>query len=107
MNQKKLARLCNVSEVPQNCGIQIELPGHEEPYAVFNAGGEFYLTDDTCTHAMASLAGGDVYEGTIICPLHGGAFDLKTGKATEAPCEVDLKTYEIVRQGDELFAKFD
>ena len=35
---------------------------------------------------------------------HGGAFDIRTGKATELPCRQALKVYAVVVQGDELFA---
>ena len=33
--------------------------------AIYNLDGEFYATDDICTHAYASLADGYVYVGSV------------------------------------------
>lgn len=78
--------------------------GLEAEFAVYRLDGQFYATDDMCTHGMVSLSNGDVADGQIFCPLHGGAFDIRTGKATELPCRQALKIYAVVVQGDELFA---
>ena len=49
------------------------------PLAVFNAGGELFAIDDTCTHQDASLSDGWL-EGCLIgCPLHASSFDLRSG----------------------------
>jgi nitrite reductase/ring-hydroxylating ferredoxin subunit len=53
---------------------------------------------------MMSLGDGDVIDGTIVCPLHGGAFDIRTGKATELPCRTALKVYGVHVEGEDLFA---
>jgi nitrite reductase/ring-hydroxylating ferredoxin subunit len=42
-------------------------------------------------------------EGDIVeCPLHGGRFEIKTGKAVAAPCTVDLRTYVVRREDDSV-----
>jgi nitrite reductase/ring-hydroxylating ferredoxin subunit len=71
--------------------------------AVFNIGGTFYVTDDECTHASASLADG-ILEGDVIeCSLHFGAFHVPSGKAVQAPCFTDLKTFRTeVKDGQVL-----
>ena len=60
--------------------------------ALYNVDGEIYATDNTCTHAFAMLTDGFVDGELIECPLHGGKFEIKTGKAAAPPCTVDLKT---------------
>jgi len=75
--------------------------------AVFNLGGEFYVTDDECTHAAASLAEGMLEDGIIECSLHFGAFDVKTGAVKAPPCAVALRTYKVMLQGDEVFVDLD
>jgi len=107
MSKGKAILLCRASDVPPGSVKQVELAGHDDPFAVYNLDGTYYLTDDTCTHAMASLSDGDIEDGVIVCPLHGGAFDIKSGKAVEAPCTLALKVYEIYREGDELFGIID
>jgi len=61
--------------------------------AVYNIDGTFYATEARCTHATADLADG-ILEGDVIeCSLHFGAFNVKTGKAVQAPCFINLKTF--------------
>ena len=96
--------LCKAANVPHNGVQQISIPSFDEDFAVYNLGGEFFVTDDMCTHGMVSLAGGDIDEGQIFCPLHGGAFDIRTGAATELPCRVKLRTYPVEVRGDDVYA---
>ena len=70
--------------------------------AIYNLDGKFYATDDICTHAYASLADGYVEGELIECPLHGGCFDIKTGKAMTPPVSEDLKTYELKIDGEQI-----
>ncbi len=63
--------------------------------AVYNLGGEFYATSDTCTHENACLSDGFVIDGIIECPLHQGRFDIATGKAQGSPVSENLATYPV------------
>ena len=101
---QKLTRLANVADVPENGVIQVRPAGLDAEFAVYKLDGEYYCSDDICTHGLVSLSNGDVENGQIFCPLHGGAFDIRTGAATELPCRMPLKVYKVERMGDELFA---
>ncbi|MCC6474543.1 MAG: non-heme iron oxygenase ferredoxin subunit [Burkholderiales bacterium] len=69
---------------------------------IYNLGGTFYATEGYCTHGRAHLAEGYI-DGTLIeCRMHGGTFDICSGKAVGAPCTVDLKTYEVKVEGDRI-----
>jgi len=103
MQQEVLTKLCAVTDVPPEGVRQVVIRGDAE-YAVYRLGDEFFCTDDVCTHAHAFLSTGEVEDGQIFCPLHGGAFDIRTGKATAQPCRVALRIYKVVRIEDELFA---
>ncbi len=70
--------------------------------AVYNLDGEFFATDDICTHAYASLADGYIEGEMIECPLHGGCFDIRTGKAKTPPVTEDLNTYEVRIEGESI-----
>jgi nitrite reductase/ring-hydroxylating ferredoxin subunit len=93
--------VCAVSDVPENTLKSFEVG--TTTLAVYNVGGEFYATDNECTHGAASLADG-ILEGDMIeCTLHFGAFNVKTGAAVQAPCFVPLRTYKVaVRDGQVL-----
>jgi nitrite reductase/ring-hydroxylating ferredoxin subunit len=69
--------------------------GNMAPIAVYNLGGEFLATDDTCTHGAASLSEGDIEGDCVICPYHAGSFDIRSGEAREQPCWEPLDTHPL------------
>jgi nitrite reductase/ring-hydroxylating ferredoxin subunit len=72
------------------------------PIVVYNLAGEFYATDDLCTHEFAFLSDGTIDGDIVECPLHGGKFEIKTGRAAAPPCSVGLTTYPVEREGPHL-----
>ncbi|MGB0637136.1 MAG: non-heme iron oxygenase ferredoxin subunit [Gammaproteobacteria bacterium] len=90
------------SELDLNEIRQVELDDRE-PIAIYNLDGEYFATDDTCTHGSASMAEGDIDGSEVYCPFHMGAFDIRTGEPTVAPCSVPLKTYDVVIEDGYLF----
>lgn len=61
--------------------------------AIYNIEGTFYATGNICTHAIAFLSDGFLDGDVVECPLHAGAFEVKTGKAVCAPVTENIKTY--------------
>jgi nitrite reductase/ring-hydroxylating ferredoxin subunit len=72
-------------------------------FAVYNIAGTLYVTDDECTHAAASLADGMLEGDVIECCMHMGSFHVPTGKVMAPPCEVPLRTYQVLLKGDDVF----
>jgi nitrite reductase/ring-hydroxylating ferredoxin subunit len=102
MTDKPIIILCKANELDSGAARQIEVAAVPDPLALFNVDGELYLTDDTCTHGMAPLSLGFVENGLVYCPLHGGAFELATGRATVLPCTVAIKSYRVWREGEDV-----
>jgi len=96
-------RVCAAAAVPPGGVRQVQIAEFPEPLAVFHVNGRFHLTEDTCTHALASLSQGDVIGEHIQCPLHGGAFDIASGEPVELPCTVALKVFRIWQEGEDLY----
>jgi nitrite reductase/ring-hydroxylating ferredoxin subunit len=71
--------------------------------AVYNIEGKYYATDDECTHAAASLADGMLDGDVIECCMHLGSFRVPTGEVVNPPCEVPLRTYQVVLKDDDIF----
>jgi MocE subfamily Rieske [2Fe-2S] domain protein len=67
----------------------------DEEICIYNVEGNFYATHGICTHENVGLADGYVEGDKIECPLHSACFEIKTGRAVNAPAEVDLKTYPV------------
>lgn len=100
----ELTFLCKADDVEENGVVQVTPPGFDDGIAVYRLGDEYFATDDMCTHALVSLSGGEVEDGIIYCPLHGGAFDIRTGAPKEYPCTRPLKTYRVKFEAGALYA---
>ncbi len=87
-------RLCGIEEPKDGEPVAIA-PGAYPPLAVYNVDGDYFVTDNTCTHGSALLTDGYQDGATIECPYHGGAFDIPSGAATTYPCQIALKTYPV------------
>jgi ethylbenzene dioxygenase ferredoxin subunit len=75
--------------------------------AVFQIGGHFFITDDECTHASASLADGMLDGDVIECAVHMGSFHVPTGTVKAPPCAVALRTYKVLLQGEDIYVNLD
>jgi nitrite reductase/ring-hydroxylating ferredoxin subunit len=60
-------------------------------YAVGNANGELFAVTRRCRHLGADLANGKVDDGCLVCPWHGAAYDVATGRMTRGPQGVFAK----------------
>ncbi|MGE0630017.1 MAG: non-heme iron oxygenase ferredoxin subunit [Hyphomicrobiaceae bacterium] len=74
----------------------------DKQLAIYNLDGTFFATDNECTHAYAFLTDGQMDGDVIECPLHGGAFEIKTGKGLGPPIFCDLKTYQTRVDGEDV-----
>ena len=93
-------RLCATNEVASGAVIRAETDGLT--LAVYNVEGNFYVTDDHCTHGPGSLSEG-LLEGHIIeCDFHHGAFDIRTGVVVAPPCMIPIKTYRAFVENDDV-----
>jgi nitrite reductase/ring-hydroxylating ferredoxin subunit len=67
----------------------------DEPVVLINLDGELHALNDTCTHEEASLADGTIIGDEIECPLHGGAFYIRTGEPAAMPVVVATEKYAV------------
>ena len=61
-----------------------------------------FALDNICTHAHARLCEGRLRATRLVCPLHGGAFDVRDGRVLGAPAQVPLVTYPVRILGDAI-----
>lgn len=73
--------------------------------AIFNVDGTYYAIEDVCTHDDGPLAEGELSGCIIACPRHGATFDIRTGKVLSAPAMVDVKSYDVQIQGNDIQVK--
>ena len=99
--EQTLTFLCKKNEVPENGALRVVLAGCD-PLAVYNLEGKFYATEDRCSHGESSLSEGFIEGSLIICPLHFGSFDIRTGLPVDAPCTREIATYKLIERGEDL-----
>jgi nitrite reductase/ring-hydroxylating ferredoxin subunit len=93
--------LCSVDEVAEGEAKRVETEGLQ--LAVFNLNGQFYVTDDLCTHGPGLLHEGYIDGDIVECNFHNGSFNIKTGEVVDPPCMIPVKTYRTVVEGDKVF----
>jgi nitrite reductase/ring-hydroxylating ferredoxin subunit len=74
----------------------------DEPVCVINLEGELFALNDVCTHEDASLADGTIDGDIIECPMHGGAFYIRTGEPASFPVAVATEKYAVRIEGDSI-----
>jgi len=99
-DEQTLVRLCRTDDVPLNEARRFEVNGKR--IAVFHLPLGFFATDDTCSHAEASLSEGPIEDDTVECPEHGSVFDITTGQPRSLPATRPVQTYRVVVDGDEI-----
>ena len=80
---------------------KVETEGLE--LAVYNLDGEFYVTDDHCTHGPGEMSEGEIHGDLIECNFHGGMFNIKTGEVALPPCMIPIRTYKTMVEDGKVF----
>jgi len=97
--------LCSAAEVSPGNALKVE--AGDLTLAVFNVGGEYFVTDDLCTHGPGSLSEGYIEDDVVECNFHNGQFNIKTGEVVSPPCMVPIKTYKAVVENGRVFIETD
>ncbi|HKG00722.1 MAG TPA: non-heme iron oxygenase ferredoxin subunit [Xanthobacteraceae bacterium] len=94
-------KLCSADEVAPGSAIRVETA--DLVLAVFNVAGQFYVTDDACTHGPGSLSEGYIEDDIVECNFHNGQFNIRTGEVVSPPCMVPVKTYPTVVEDGSVY----
>ena len=87
--------------VPLNRTVRVEVEDKMLCLARTETG--FFATDEKCPHQTLPLTHGAICEnGTLVCPFHRYAWDLKTGREIERR-EVNIQLYPVEERSDGLF----
>ena len=87
----KRLELCSAAAVAPGTALKVEVA--DLTLAVFNVGGQFFVTDNQCTHGPGSLSEGYIEDDIVECNFHNGQFNIRTGEVVAPPCMVPIKTY--------------
>ena len=96
-------KVAGVADLPAGQGKVVEVAGRK--IALFNVGGKFYATDNTCLHRGGPLGEGHLQEKVVNCPWHLWGFDVTTGICTVNP-DFKLETFPVKVEGEEILVGF-
>jgi 3-phenylpropionate/trans-cinnamate dioxygenase ferredoxin component len=99
-----LIKACRADQLKPGEALRLHLA---TPIAIYRLHDGYYATEDTCSHAQASLAAGDIdlEECSVECPYHGSLFDIRTGQVLSLPASRPVKTYPVRVVDDEVFVE--
>ena len=97
--------LCSADEIAPGNAIRVE--NGDLVLAVYNVDGEYFVTDDLCTHGPGSLSEGYIDGDVVECNFHNGQFNIKTGEVVSPPCMVPIKTYKTVVENGRVLIETD
>jgi len=81
-------------------GTAVKVSVGDRDIALFNVGGTFYATAESCTHAYTSLVDGYIDGDEVECPLHGARFSIPTGQVLAEPATENLAIYPVRVEDD-------
>lgn len=67
-----------------------------------NVAGRYYAVAEECPHAQAVLSKGQLYGEEVVCPLHGSAFNVRTGAVLSPPATEGLTVYQVRTEGEDI-----
>jgi len=96
--------VANTSDIPPGTGLCVDLD--EVPVAIWNVEGEFYATQDTCTHEESYLTDGDLWDEVVECALHGAQFNVRTGEVVSLPAVFPIATFPVKEEDGALYVEW-
>lgn len=94
-----LTRICAAEDVSP--GEMLRFDSGQGSLLLSNVDGEYFVTQDTCTHDDWSLSEGYLEDGIVECTLHWARFCVRTGAVKALPASTPLRTYVVkVEDGD-------
>jgi naphthalene 1,2-dioxygenase system ferredoxin subunit len=68
-----------------------------------DVGGEVFAFDGICTHALGYLDQGELDGYEVLCPLHEGRFDVRTGAVVAGEPDEPIEVYPTKVEADTIY----
>jgi nitrite reductase/ring-hydroxylating ferredoxin subunit len=96
---------CRVDDVAPGAMLRVDVG--DEPLLICNVDGEFFATQDTCSHEDWPLSEGYLDGDVVECTLHWAKFCVRTGNVKALPACEPLRTYLVKLEGDDVLVDLD
>lgn len=95
-------RVCAAADVIAGELRAYAVPGVTWPVIVTRIDGALVAVPGVCPHEDVALWDGELRGHAIVCPGHGYAFDVRTGRCKHDP-GLELRRYAITQVGDDVW----
>lgn len=103
VSDRNLVRVGKSDDVKERSGKKVTLLG-KPVILVRMERDRWFALSAICTHMNICQLDWNEERRELVCPCHGGAFDVY-GNVVQGPPSVPLATYPVERVGDELFVR--
>ncbi|MBK7878297.1 MAG: Rieske 2Fe-2S domain-containing protein [Planctomycetes bacterium] len=103
VSDRNLVRVAGREEVKERSGKKVTLLG-KPVILVRMERDRWFALSAICTHMNICQLDWHEERRELVCPCHGGAFDVY-GNVVQGPPSIPLATYPVERVGDELFVR--
>ena len=93
VSKVEFIEIAPTSDLPNGERLFVEVEG--KSLVIFNIADQFFAIGDICSHDDGPVGEGDIEGHNIVCPRHGGEFDVRTGQAVQMPAVVDIPAYPV------------
>jgi nitrite reductase/ring-hydroxylating ferredoxin subunit len=90
---KRWFEVASTRDIDDEEAVQVEVNG--DLIALFNLGGKFYATADTCPATSTSLADGFIEEGVVYCDGETACYDIRTGLPRHDRASAPVRRYPV------------
>ena len=97
---QEFTKVAETQEIPPGTMKAVQL-GSERVLLV-NVNGDFFAIGEECTHAGGILSDGDLVGDQVECPIHGAAFNVRTGQPETPPADEQLPCYSVKVDGSDV-----
>jgi 3-phenylpropionate/trans-cinnamate dioxygenase ferredoxin subunit len=100
LSDSAFVRVARIADVPKGRMLEVNVGARNLVLCHTREG--WFAVDNICTHAYAKLSEGRLRKTRLICPLHGGSFDCRTGAAIGGPAVLPLASYAVRLSGEDV-----
>jgi uncharacterized membrane protein/nitrite reductase/ring-hydroxylating ferredoxin subunit len=86
--------------LPEGHTLRVNIDG--TVIALVNLRGEFFAFQEFCTHRFGPLSEGGFRGEEVECPWHRSCFDVRTGKVTKGPANLNLRIFPVQLRGETI-----
>lgn len=97
-NKTKVATVEDFGE-----GYSLKVIFEDKEVAIFKLKDGYYAIGNLCTHRGGQLCNGRVENDIVICPNHGGRYEVKTGQVVGPPPVKSVEKFNVTLIGNDIY----